>query len=182
MDFYDAVHARRSIRRYNDTPVEREKIDRILDAARKAPSWNNRQCWRFVLVSDPELRAMLGAQIDNPSTECYEKAPYALALCADPTDSGVIGGKEYYLADCGAAMENVLLAAAAEGLGTCFVGSFSEYAVRAILHIPTEVRVVALSPIGYSDEVPEESKRESLTNIVYENGWRYDAMECIRPL
>ncbi len=123
---------------------------------------------------DPDLRTMLGAQLDNPSAQCYEKAPYVLVLCADPTDSGVIGGKEYYLADCGAAMENVLLAAAAEGLGTCFVGSFSEYAVRAILHIPTDVRVVAVTPIGYPDEMPEESKRENLSSIVYENSWRYE--------
>ncbi len=176
MDFYDAAHARRSIRRYKDTPVEREKIDRILDAAHKAPSWNNRQCWRFVLVSDKELRFMLGEQVDNPSAECYEKAPYTIVLCADPTDSGVIGGKEYYLADCGAAMENVLLAAAAEGLGACFVGNFSEYAVRAILHIPADVRVVALSPIGYPDEAPEERERVSIETIVYENGWRYDGV------
>jgi nitroreductase len=174
MDFYDAVHARKSIRRYKDTSVDRNKIDRILDAARKAPSYNNRQCWRFILVSDPGLKAMLGAQIDNPSAQCYEKAPYVLVLCADPTDSGIIGGKEYYLADCGAAMENVLLAAAAEGLGTCFVSNFSEYAVRAILHIPTDVRVVAVTPIGYPDEVPE-SKRENLSSVVYENTWQNEA-------
>ncbi|MCE5235582.1 MAG: nitroreductase family protein [Clostridiaceae bacterium] len=172
MEFYDVVNARRSIRRYKAAPVERERIDRILDAAHKAPSWNNRQCWRFVLVSDPDLKAMLGRQIGNPSAECYENAPYALALCADPTDSGVAGGKEYYLADCGAAMEHVQLAAAAEGLGTCFVGSFSEYTVRTLLNIPKDVRVVALSPIGWPDEAPEARPRASLGSLVFENGWR----------
>ncbi len=172
MDFYDVINARRSIRRFKDTPVARETIDRILDAARKAPSWNNRQCWRFVLVSDKTVKAMLGQQIRNPSAEAYETAPYALVLCADPTDSGVANGKEYYLADCGAAMEHVLLAAAAEGLGTCFVGSFTEYTVRSILKIPEDVRVVALSPIGYPDEAPEAKQRMPLEQLVYENGWR----------
>ena len=172
MEFYDVVNARRSIRRYKDTPVERKKIERVLDAARKAPSWNNRQCWRFVLVSDPTLRAMLGQQIRNPSAECYETAPYALAICADPTDSGVAGGREYYLVDCGAAMEHIQLAAAAEGLGTCFVGSFSEYTVRTILQIPEDVRVVALSPIGWPDEAPGARPRADLKSLVFENGWR----------
>lgn len=172
MEFYDVINARRSIRRYKDTPVEREKIDRILDAARRAPSWNNRQCWRFILVSDPTLRAMLGQQLRNPSAQCYEAAPYVLVLCADPTDSGVAGGKEYYLADCGAAMEHVQLAAVAEGLGSCFVGSFSEYTVRTILHIPEDVRVIALSPLGYPDEAPEAKPRASLKSLVHENGWR----------
>ncbi len=175
MDFYEAVNARRSIRRYKDTPVEREKLDRILDAARKAPSWNNRQCWRFILVSDHTVKAMLGEQMRNPSVECYEKAPYVLVLCADPTDSGVSFGKEYYLADCGAAMENILLAAAAEGLGTCFTAGISEYAVRVLLKIPEDVRVVALTPIGYPDESPEARPRMSRDKTVYENCWKIDA-------
>lgn len=172
MEFYEAVNARRSIRRYKDTPVEREKLDRILDAAQKAPSWNNRQCWRFILVSDTALKAMLGEQMRNPSVECYINAPYVLVLCADPTDSGVSSGKEYYLADCGAAMENILLAATAEGLGTCFTAGISEYAVRALLNIPKDVRVVALTPIGYPDEAPEARPRAGREKTVYENCWK----------
>ena len=104
MELYETIAARRSIRKYKEDPVPRETLDRVLEAARLAPSWCNRQCHRYIVVSDPETRKTLGELIDNPSVECYEKAPYALVLCAEPSDSGFNAGKEYYLVDCGISM------------------------------------------------------------------------------
>ncbi len=174
MEFYETLRARRSIRSYKTDPVERSTIDRILEAGRIAPSWCNRQCWRYILISDPETRAMLGELIDNPNKECYVNAPYALVLCADPSDSGVKNGKEYYLVDCGISMQQVVLAATAEGLGTCWVGAFSEYPIRNLLGIPQDVKIVAITPIGYADETPGEQERLSLNKIVFEGNWRRD--------
>jgi len=173
MDFYDVIRARRSIRAYKDTPVERETVDRILEAGRLAPSWCNRQCWRYIVVSDPQQRAMLGELIDNPSRACYENAPYALVLCADPSDSGVSNGKEYYLVDCGISMEHVVLAATNEGLATCWVGAFAEYPVRNLLGIPQDVKIVAITPLGYADEDPEPRPRMPIEKMTFEGNWRY---------
>ena len=139
MDFYDVLSARRSVRVYQETPVEDAALQRILEAGRKAPSWMNRQCWRFVVVRDPDVKKMLGEMVGNPSSECFEKAPCAIAVCADPSDSGVTGGKEYYMADCAIAMEHIMLAAANEGLSTCWVGTFAEYPVRNVLRLPKEI-------------------------------------------
>lgn len=171
MEFYETVAARRSIRKYQDVPVPRETVDRILEAARLAPSWCNRQCHRYIVVSDPEKRRMLGELIDNPSKDCYEKAPYALVLCADPTDSGFNGGKDYYLVDCGISMEHAVLAATAEGLGTCWVGYFPENPVRNLLGIPRDVRVVAITPLGVPAEAPAPRPRLAHENMAFSNGW-----------
>ena len=169
MDFYETVRRRRSIREFKDTPVPREAVERILQAGRLAPSWRNRQCWRYILISDPSVRRMLGEILHNPSMACYENAPYALALCADPTDSGSMGGKDYYLVDCGISMEHVMLAAAAEGLGTCWIGYFPENPVRALLGVPSDVKVVAITPLGVPAEAPEPRPRKELAEIAYEN-------------
>ena len=173
MEFFETVAARRSIRKYQDTPVPRETVDRILEAARLSPSWCNRQCHRYIVVSDPEKRSMLGELIDNPSKACYETAPYAIVLCADSTDSGFNSGKEYYLVDCGISMEHVVLAATNEGLATCWVGAFAEYPVRNLLGIPQDVKIVAITPLGYADEDPEPRPRMPIEKMTFEGNWRY---------
>lgn len=172
MDIYESIAARRSIRKYSDRPVPRETVDKILNAGRLAPSWKNRQCWRFLLISDPYVKQQLGMVIDNPSAELYQTVPYVLVLCADPTDSGTMAGKDYYLVDCGICMEHVVLAAAAEGLGTCWVGYFPENPLHGLLGVPKDTRIVAISPLGYPAEEPAPRERQPLEKIVYENGWR----------
>lgn len=173
MDFYETVKNRRSIRKYTDRPVEKEKLSRILEAGRLAPSWCNRQCWRYLVVSDEMLKKNLGEILDNPSVECYEKAPYVLVLCADPSDSGRQAGKDYYLVDCGISMEHVVLAATAEGLATCWVGAFPENPVRNLLKVPEDTRVVAITPLGYGDEEPEARPRKAEREVFFENHWQY---------
>lgn len=173
MEFYEAVKNRRSVRKYTSRPVEKEKLDRILEAGRLAPSWCNRQCWRYIVVSDETLRRNLGQLLENPTAECYEAAPYVLVLCADPSDSGTQAGKEYYLVDCGISMEHVVLAATAEGLSTCWVGYFAENPVRKLLHIPEDTRVVAITPLGYGAEAPEARPRKEAREVIFEDGWKY---------
>ena len=172
MDFYDVLSARRSVRAYKETPIEEAALNRILEAGRSAPSWLNRQCWRIVVVREPAVRKMLGEMVDNPNRECFEKAPCVVAVCADPSDSGVTGGKEYYMADCAIAMEHIMLAAANEGLSTCWVGTFAEYPVRNVLQLPKEIKIVGLTPLGYADETPPPTPRKPLEEIVHYDTWR----------
>lgn len=172
MEFYDVMKSRRSIRAFRDTPVEEEKLQRILEAGRLAPSWCNRQCWRFIVVRDQQQRNLLGEVLGNPSAKCYEDAPVVIAVCAEPSDSGTMEGKEYYLVDCAIALEHMVLAAAGEGLGSCWVGAFRESAVHNVLGIPREVKVVGILPLGYPDETPNPTPRKPLEEIVYWDGWR----------
>ncbi len=171
MELYETIKARRSIRAYQNKPVEEAALSRILEAGRLAPSWCNRQCWRFIVVQDPAMRAMLGEVVSNPSKECYTDAPYVIVVCADPSDSGVTGGKEYYLVDCAIAMEHMVLAATAEGLSTCWVGAFPEYPVRNVLRIPSEIKIVGITPLGYAAEEPEPMPRKPLDEVTFYDGW-----------
>ena len=172
MEFYDVIRARRSIRKYKEQDVPRETIDRILEAGRLAPSWCNRQCWRYILISDKATKKALGELLDNPTVDCYISAPYVLVLCADSSDRGFSCGKEYYLVDCGITLAHIVLAATAEGLATCWVGLFPENPVRNLLGIPREVHVVAITPIGYGDEEPKPQERVPRQEIVFEQAWK----------
>jgi nitroreductase len=143
----EAVLSRRSIRTFDGRPVEREKLNECLEAARWAPSWANKQCWRFVMVTGGDEVNRLGivpSGIKNP--------PALLVACADPKMSGNREGKQYYLVDVAIAVEHYVLAAWEQGLGTCWVGWFTEEKVKKALGIPDNIRVVAMIPTGYPAE------------------------------
>jgi len=163
----DVVRRRRSIRKYRPDPIPQSKIDYLLEAARLAPSWANGQCWTFLVVTDAKLRHDV-AQAGN---EWIADAPVLIVACADPKQSGMKADQNYYLLDIGIALEHVMLAAAEQGLGTCWVGWFDEQRARKALGVPDHVRVVALTPVGYPDEAPDPRPRKSLGEIVRKDGW-----------
>jgi len=167
MEFMEVVRRRRSVRTYRPDPVPQAELDGILEAARLAPSWANGQCWTFVVVTDAKVKHAL-AEAGN---EWIEQAPAIIAACADPTKSGEKGDQSYYLLDIGIAMEHLILAAAEQGLGTCWIGWFEEEKARTALRVPKNIRVVALTPVGYPDEEPEERARRSLGEIVRKDRW-----------
>lgn len=172
MDLLEAAASRRSIRQYVDAPVGRETLMKVLEAARLAPSWKNKQCWRYIVVEDTARRLALGEAVGmNPDETAYRAAPYVIVLCALPEDSGNRAGKPYYMTDCGISMQQLVLAAHALGLGTCWVGAFDEDAVRRLLEIPPEVRVVALTPLGVPAESPAARPRKSMEEIVSFEVW-----------
>jgi|Deesub1362B_J571_1020462.scaffolds.fasta_scaffold04457_4 nitroreductase len=149
MDIYEAIETRRSVRRYRPNPVPEEKIERILEAARWAPSWRNGQPWHFIVVREESARKTLTKGVLGLVTD----APIYVVACGDPAKSAVEEGKDYYLVDVAIAMEYLILAATAEGLGTCWVGGmFSEEGVKKVLSIPEDIQVVALTPLGYPSE------------------------------
>jgi len=154
MEFRQVVETRHSVRTYLKKAVEDEKLQYVLDCARLAPSFRNGQCWRFVVVRDPELRKKVATT--SLLNRWMYSVPIILVACADPSESGNRNGIDYFGVDVGIAFEHVVLAAADVGLGTCWMAAFNEEQVRDTLGIPRNIRVVALSPLGYP------AKRSSL--------------------
>ena len=166
MEFLELVRKRRSIRRYKSDPVPQKKLEYVLEAARLAPSWGNRQCWRFIVVKEEAKRRAIAIR------EWVAEAPSIIVGCAYPDLSGSRFNQQYYMLDMGIAMEHLILAAAEQGLGTCWIGGqFDEEAVKQTLGIPEEVRVVALTPIGYPAETSGPKERKPLKEIVSYNEW-----------
>jgi nitroreductase len=170
MDVYEAVRTRKSVRAWSAKAVEEDVLERVLSAARLAPSARNLQEWRFVVVRNPGLRRRLGEEA--AAQEFVAAAPIVLACCAE-TDGRVMRcGQSAYPIDVAIAMDHLSLAAAAEGLGTCWIGSFDEGKVREILGIPPAVRVVELMPLGYPlDPSAVEKQRLALSVIVHRERW-----------
>ncbi len=172
MEFFDVIRQRRSIRRYKTEEVGREKMLKVLEAGRLAPSWKNGQSWHYLVVSDSKLKAKLGTLMNNnPDADVYNNAPYIVVLCADPSQSGRHNEQNYYLVDAGISMEQCVLAATAEGLGMCWTGIFDEAALKSLLKIPENIRVVALSPLGVPDQQPKPRPRKTLEEITFGNFW-----------
>ena len=173
MNFLELVQTRRSLRTYLDKPVEQEKLEYVLEAARLAPSWKNMQCWRFIVVEDAAERAALAECMgeSNPGHKALTGAPIVIVLCALPKESEVWEGKDNMMLDAGLAMEHLILAATEQGLGTCWQGLFTEEKVREALNIPNDVRVVAMTPLGYAAEERRPRPRKSIAEIVYRGKW-----------
>jgi nitroreductase len=145
MEFMDVVAARKSVRSYLDKPVEEEKLKEILEAARLAPSWANKQCCKYIVVKDKaKIEALAGTY-----RTWLKQAPVVVVACADPKDSGSHDGMDYYLIDVGISLQQLILAATNLGLGTCWIGSFGEAKIKKALEVPDGVKVVAMTPIGY---------------------------------
>lgn len=174
MDIFQVIRDRRSIRKYTDTPVESAKVEQVLEAARLAPSWKNMQCWRFLVVSDAAKKeAMLAAfPDDNPGKKALAMAPLVVVACADPAESGVENGIDYYVADTAIAFTHLCLAAHALGLGTCWMGWYDEAGIRSALGIPAAFRVVGITPLGYPDQEPKQRPRKELSAITHYDEWR----------
>ena len=173
MDIFQVIKDRRSIRKYTDRPVEREKIEQVLEAARLAPSWKNMQCWRFLVLTGMENREALLTAFpdDNPGKRAIASAPVVIVVCSDPSESGVENGMEYYLADTAIAFAHLCLAAHALGLGSCWMGLYDESVIREALGIPADVRVVGVTPLGYPDQEPKPRPRKDLAEIAFYNAW-----------
>ena len=173
MDIFQVIGDRRSIRKYKETPVESEKIEQVLNAARLAPSWKNLQCWRFLVLTDPERRASLLQAFpdDNPGKKAIAMAPCIIVVCADPAESGIENGIAYYIADTAIAFEHLCLAAHGLGLGTCWMGWFDEASIKAAVGIPDQIRVIGLTPLGYPDQEPKPRPRKELSQIAFYQNW-----------
>ena len=170
MDVYEAISLRKSVRSFDDRDVDEAIINKLLEAARIAPSANNRQEWRFIVVRDAEMRKQLMKAADGQ--KFVAKAPVVLICCAE-TDNHVMKCRQQsYPIDVAIAIDHITLCAAAEGLGTCWIGAFYEDPVKELLNIPKHIRVVELLTIGYpKNPSPIEKKRLSLEEIIKFEKW-----------
>jgi nitroreductase len=141
---WDVIESRRSVRAFTGEPVEGAKVDRCLEAARRAPSWANKQCWHFIVIQGREDIDELGIVPAN-----IKNTPLLFIACGDPEKSGNLDGKAYYLVDVAIATEHLVLEAWEQGLGTVWVGALKESRVREKLGIPENIKVVAIIPAGY---------------------------------
>ena len=168
MDVFEAIQERRSIRAYQDKPVPMEKLEKILEAARLAPSARNVEPWHFIAVTDAEKRKILSK--GKYAKFCAE-APVVIAACGDKKAS-----PDWYTIDVALAVENMILTAINEGLSTCCVGSFDEKEVKATLGVSDNFEVVLLLAVGYSREKLDLSSkllhlvraRKTLSEVVSE--------------
>ncbi len=170
MEFYEVVKRRRSIRKYKTTPVEEDKIARVLEAGRLAPSAANRQPWHFIVVKNPKVKEELRKAYNR---DWFVNAPVIVVVCADPTKAWKrADGEEFWKVDAAIAMEHIVLAATNEGLGTCWICAFNEAEVKKVLRIPEHIRIVAMTPLGYPDEVKGEvTDRKPMNEILHYDGW-----------
>jgi nitroreductase len=166
----EVIQARRSIRKYKKELIDAPKLGRVLEAARLAPSAKNLQPWKFIIVTDSKIKEALKAAY---SSEWFTAAPIVVIACAIPSEAWVrMDGEEYWKVDVAIAIENLILAATEEGLGTCWIGAFNEEAVKRAVGIPAMIRVVAMTPLGYPDESKEKVvNRKPVEEIIRYNLW-----------
>jgi nitroreductase len=167
-EMLELIHSRQSERKYTSKPVEQDKLDRILEAGRMAPSACNGQPWKFVVVTDRKLIVELADAATEKLSGMNKFSSQAAAIIAIVREnsnlSSRIGGavkrKDYSYYDIGMAIENICLQAAAEDIGSCIIGWFDESRVKTLLHIPRLKRVALLITLGYSEEEKRIKKRK----------------------
>lgn len=169
MDVLEAIKERRSIRAYTDEKVSERDVERLIEAARWAPSAGNIQPWAFVVVKEVETKRKLSSATLNQTL--IQEAPVVIVVCADLTRSsrvyGSRGEKLYSLQDTAAATENILLAAQELGLATCWVGAFRENEVAKAVKAPKNMRPVAMVAVGYPAERPVAPQKRLVNEIVH---------------
>jgi len=171
MDFHEVIHTRCSIRKFKAAPVEPEKLERIWRAVQAAPSACNLQPWRFLVVRSAPMRARVHEVLTlrgfSPQTFALE-APLVVIALGNRTTAWKRDGESILPVDVAIATEHLVLAAAAEGLGTCWIAAFNRGAMHKALGLGPEWEVVALTPLGYPDETPRKTSRKPIAEIVQE--------------
>ena len=168
MDFYEVIRTRRSVRSFRKDPIPDQVLKRVLEAARVAPSGGNRQPWRFILVKDDRLKQEMISICNNQ--KFVAEAPLTVVACGQKlhTNRGGYMGEMGMLLDVAIALTHMILAARAEGLGTCWIGAFNNDEIKRLLEVPEGYEVVAVTPLGYpsGDVFTEPRKRKNLDEIV----------------
>ncbi len=169
MDFLELAKKRYSVRAYKPVPVEDEKLQQVLEAARLAPTACNLQPFQFIVIhtkgKEAELRHIY-------SDSWFVEAPIVICACGMPSQSWVRSdGKNYWEVDVTIAMDHLILAAADLGLGTCWIGAFNPDAAREVLNLPNYVEPIAFTPLGYPDDQPGYKERKARNELVRYEQW-----------
>jgi len=168
MEFYDVIKTRRSVRSYSSEMPPQEAVDRLMEAVRLSPSGSNRQPWKFILVTDTEKMKKIMVACNNQ--KFLGEAPVMVVACGQGINynRGGYMGDMSFIMDVSIAFTHLILAARAEGLGTCWIGSFENTKIKPILGIPDGWEVVAVSPLGYprDDAFKETDRRKPLNEVL----------------
>jgi nitroreductase len=169
MDFLELAKKRYSVRAYKSDPVEDDKLQKILEAARLAPTACNAQPFQFIVVHtkgrEVELRRIYSAS-------WFVQAPIVICACGIPGDSWCRqDGKNYCDIDVTIAMDHLILAATELGLGTCWIGAFNPDAAREVLGLPSDVEPIAFTPLGYPNDKPGHKSRNNIDKLVKYEHW-----------
>jgi nitroreductase len=159
MSLVDVVLNRRSIRRYEPKEIPRDVLDKILEAGRQAPSAANKQPWHFIVLTDSEIKKELSKGMFN---RFIKDAPVTIVGCAH---KDMIASK-WSIVSTTIALQNMVVAAWTMGIGSCWVGDFSEEKVKKLLNIPESWNIVALVSFGYPAEKPQPRKKKTIEKIV----------------
>jgi nitroreductase len=167
MDVFEAIQGRRSVRQFQeDKPVEKEKLQKVLEASLAAPSAGNTQPWELIIISNKEMLQRIGKLA--PNGQFLGKVPLAVAVITNPKAS-----PNYHMVDGALLTQNFALAAHALGLGTCWVGSsLNRDRVKELLHIPKEKNLLTVLPLGYPEGRPPTPSHKPMKEIV-----RYEKYE-----
>ena len=174
MEFYDVVRDRKSIKKFKNTPINADKLARMINAAMMSPSWKNNTSYKFILVDEKNKLEQISKSIvnkDNSAEQSILDAPMTAIIVADPNASGTVENKEYYLVDSAIAMEHLILAATNEGYGTCWIAAVNEDMIKKTLSIPQNYKVVAITPIGEIAESKDHYDKKAIKDFVFSNTW-----------
>ena len=169
MEFSELIAARYSVRAYTSDPVEQEKLDQVLEAARLAPTAANRQPFQIIVIRtkgrEEELQRIYGR-------DWFVQPPLVIGICGLPGRAWMrMDSRNYVDIDVAIVMDHLILAAANVGLGTCWVGAFNPAAAREILELPDDVEPLAFTPLGYAADQPRPKKRQPLSELVRYERW-----------
>ena len=169
MEFSELIAARYSVRAYKPDPVEPEKLERVLEAARVAPTAVNFQPFQLIVIHTEGREDELNRIYRK---DWFVQPPLVIAACGLP-DQGWTrrDGRSFLDIDVAIVMDHVILAATNEGLGTCWVGNFDADAAREVLGLPDDVEAIAFTPLGYPDDEPRTKKRRPLSDLVRYERW-----------
>jgi nitroreductase len=170
MDVFDAIKTRKSVRKYLDKSVEEDKLNKVLEAGRLAPSASNRQEWRFVVVRDPgTIKKIMHASGEQAF---IAQAPLVIIACAETDGHMMRCGIPCFIVDISIALDHMTLMATELGLGTCWIGNFDADEIKEILNIPDEIRVVSVMPLGYPVDYSAIMKnRNPMEKIIRYDHW-----------
>ncbi len=175
-NIHDIIRNRRSVRAYKDNEIPKDVLQKVLDALRLAPSACNYQPWKFIIVTDEAIKSKLVTACKGQ--KFIAESPIVIVGCGYPQQAypNMAGRGNSAEIDVTIAMDHLTLSAAAEGLGTCWIGAFSEKEVKEILNIPDTVKVVALMPLGYpaaenAFHPVEEQRRKLFSEVFSYNGF-----------
>jgi nitroreductase len=157
MTFLELAKSRYSVRNYLPRPVEQEKLDYLLECGRIAPSAANYQPWHIIVIRHEDMRKRIAATYDR---KWFAEAPVILVFCGDHNKGWKRGdGKDHTDIDISIIVDHITLAAAEQGLGTCWICDFDEKKCAEVLDLPPHIEPIALLPVGYPRNIPDDRSR-----------------------